>query len=46
MTRDLGKKRSFLPLAAGVLAEIGYAAAIGAIGILACAAALFLSGVL
>jgi len=29
-----------------VLAEIGYASAIGAIGILTCAAALFMSGVL
>jgi len=46
MKLDLVKRRSFPPLIAGVLAEIGYAAAIGAIGILVCAAILFASGVL
>ena len=46
MKRSLAKRHSFSPLIAGVLAEIGYAAAIGAIGILICAAALLVSGVL
>ena len=44
MKRSLTKRSAFSPGVAGVLAEIGYAAAIGAIGILACVAILFVSG--
>jgi hypothetical protein len=46
MKRDLERRQSFPPLITGVLAEIGYAAAIGAIGIFICAVVLLLSRVL
>lgn len=46
MMRDLERRLSFPPLIAGILAEIGYAMAIGAIGISLCAVVLLLSRVL
>ena len=43
MKQNLQRRQSFPPLIAGVLAEISYAAAIGAIGTFICAVVLLLS---